>query len=435
MASLAAKFFSACLSGMVVTTLASLLLPVSQADQLPCHAVEATGQCTTAADDDETAETSVLQLGRGRRAALAAKTGENVSGDLVSGGSMLPCWGITVRPTEPGQCDVLVKKGLVKGNHLGWWNAPRQQDLAVLDRLKAGLAKRPWGNMSRNPWPDLRAGPARDVMQRMYEGTKVRGVFERVPRKLQGVFWMKGNCLPEELAVLQYGHWYEKENLFVSMTAPFSWAYPGGKPKDAPCYGTMYSNDESVGRHFARTFISLGLAFSFKFGDCEGNYCRDSPQPNDMAYAYIQQSYAGNLVNSTVGNSPLPNGLVAQAWTMEDTSGNGTKWRRVCAVGLGTCAFSEMGSYDLLKVIDGDGRPVQPYHDEFIQYMGDVPLLTWTGWASRAAKDDVVQAYCAVASQNLTNPPNGEHPFLVVEGTAQGAAARMTSVSKLVPMS
>ena len=42
------------------------------------------------------------------------------------------------------------------------------------------------------------------------------------------------------------------------------------------------------------------------------------------------------------------------------------------------------GGYTLLKVLDGEGNPVQPAYDEFIQYMGDVPIWTWAGTPNNA---------------------------------------------------
>lgn len=41
----------------------------------------------------------------------------------------------------------------------------------------------------------------------MYEATKVEGVPEKVPRELRGVYWMKGNPVPEELMVIQHAQW------------------------------------------------------------------------------------------------------------------------------------------------------------------------------------------------------------------------------------
>lgn len=66
---------------------------------------------------------------------------------------------------------------------------------------------------------------------------------------------------------------------------------------------------------------------------------------------------------------------------------DGTAWRRTIQFGKGSCADKEQGSYDLVKVLDGEGAPVQPYYDEFLEYMGDVPLMVWSGWKDAAARE------------------------------------------------
>ena len=39
-------------------------------------------------------------------------------------------------------------------------------------------------------------------------------------------------------------------------------------------------------------------------------------------------------------------------------------------------------STKLTKVLDASGAPVQPHFDEFVSYMGDVPIFLWTGHAA-----------------------------------------------------
>ena len=56
----------------------------------------------------------------------------------------------------------------------------------------------------------------------------------------------------------------------------------------------------------------------------------------------------------------------------------GIKWG---CVGVGCIPFR---GYMPLKVLDGEGNPVQPAYDEFIQYMGDVPIWTWAGTRNSA---------------------------------------------------
>merc|ERR1712087_800158 len=52
----------------------------------------------------------------------------------------------------------------------------------------------------------------------MYEGTKISGNWERIPKKLRGVYWMNGNGMPEVLASMQYAEFYEKEKIILVPT-------------------------------------------------------------------------------------------------------------------------------------------------------------------------------------------------------------------------
>ena len=62
----------------------------------------------------------------------------------------------------------------------------------------------------------------------------------------------------------------------------------------------------------------------------------------------------------------------------------GALWKRGCKFGLGRChPRIEFGSYTLTKVIDAAGAPLEPYHSEFVAYMGELPIFLWTGF-----KDD-----------------------------------------------
>merc|ERR1719401_1641171 len=110
----------------------------------------------------------------------------------------------------------------------------------------------------------------------MFEGTRVPGVFERVPEKLRGVFWMKGNPLPEELVVMQYSKWLNDEKSVVLPAAPFNWAWPAGRPKNAPKGGRFYSDDATAGLTNISKSVPLGRAYSFNFGvPCPGQRSED----------------------------------------------------------------------------------------------------------------------------------------------------------------
>mmetsp|Transcript_43503 Transcript_43503/g.110170 ORF Transcript_43503/g.110170 Transcript_43503/m.110170 type:complete len:410 (-) Transcript_43503:498-1727(-) len=311
------------------------------------------------------------------------------------------CRGAVVRPLEPAQSAVLVKDGLLP-QYRGWWNMPIQQSPHVLSELKESLYRVPWN--TRYPegltWPDMRAGLAKDIIPIMFEATKVSGVFEKMPQKMRGMYWMKGNGQAEELTITHYSQWFPEHEQMIVPFAPFMWAWPGGSPKDAPFGGAMYSQDFTAGLAAAMPMIIGGVVFSYKYSTCEGHYCRGHlPRNDDMAFAYMQTGAFGNMTQATdLGLVPsaqsgglIPPGSVSGAFTLEEMPGSegGALWKRTCYWGPGSCASTEFGSYDLIKIVDEHGEPVQPHYDEFIEYMGEVPLMVWAGWADEQAKKDV----------------------------------------------
>eukprot|EP00445_Apocalathium_hangoei_P002947 CAMPEP_0203858088 /NCGR_PEP_ID=MMETSP0359-20131031/11087_1 /ASSEMBLY_ACC=CAM_ASM_000338 /TAXON_ID=268821 /ORGANISM="Scrippsiella Hangoei, Strain SHTV-5" /LENGTH=349 /DNA_ID=CAMNT_0050774841 /DNA_START=3 /DNA_END=1052 /DNA_ORIENTATION=- len=306
------------------------------------------------------------------------------------------CLGTVVRPLEPAQSAVLVQDGLLP-QYRGWWNMPIQQSPDVLSELKKTLYPVPWGEKPWGEVPEMRAGLAKNIIPIMFEATKVSGVFEKMPKKMRGIYWMKGNGVSEELTILHYGQWFPEHERMIVPFAPFTWAWPGGRPRDAPMGGAFYSGDFTSGLLAASVMINGGLVFSYKYSTCEGSYCRRTN--DDMAFAYMQVAAFGNMTQA-VGLellvSELTGGLFpevgpAGAFTLEEMPGSedGSVWKRTCFWGFGSCAFMEFGSYDLVKIVGEHGEPVQPHYDEFIEYMGEVPLIVWAGWADEQAKKNV----------------------------------------------
>lgn len=95
----------------------------------------------------------------------------------------------------------------------------------------------------------LRVGEAspKEAIGIMFEVTRVPGIIETIPENLRGVFWMNGNAVPEELAIMQYEHWSEVVKTLCVPTVPFNWAWPAGKPKNVPFGGVMYSGNRTNG--------------------------------------------------------------------------------------------------------------------------------------------------------------------------------------------
>jgi len=287
--------------------------------------------------------------------------------------------------------------------HAMWYNMP-PQDLAQMQGFHADLTNMELppllANLSNNA-VTIGYGPGAKVARMMYEATKVNGLSENLPRELRGVYWMKGNPVPEELMVIQYAQWHEEEGLLVLPLAPWSWSWAAGKPKDAP--SDLYSCDLSAAAQAIQGLIMAQTALSAKFSTCKEGQ-KKTIQPvvckanceDKLAYGYLQLHQFGNLTEaanigallSAINNAPLLAGA-SGAFTLQKHphAKDGSIWRRPSQWGIrGDCATVESGTYDLVKVIDADGNKVQPWHDEFVKDMGDVPLMTWTGWKSEEGR-------------------------------------------------
>mmetsp|Transcript_50785 Transcript_50785/g.146525 ORF Transcript_50785/g.146525 Transcript_50785/m.146525 type:complete len:436 (-) Transcript_50785:55-1362(-) len=307
-----------------------------------------------------------------------------------------------------------------------WYNMPLQ-DLAKMKDYHAKLADVPLPQRLAeltHSTVTLAEGSAGDVARMMYEATKVGGVSEHVPKELRGVFWMKGNPVPEELMVIQHAQWHEEEKLLVLPFAPFMWSWASGRPKGAPA--STYTTDREAALTNADALILGQSALSAKFSTCKKGreqtrhpiVCDLRDCEDDLAYGYMQVHQFGNLTEAVdlghllgliTGNPDLAG--VSGAFTLQKArhASPGSMWRRTCQWGSSdTCVFAEAGSYDFVKIIDADGNFVQPWYDEFIEYMGDVPLMTWTGWHDAAARaehgkaiNNVVQAIQAGMYERL----------------------------------
>mmetsp|Transcript_72234 Transcript_72234/g.200253 ORF Transcript_72234/g.200253 Transcript_72234/m.200253 type:complete len:449 (-) Transcript_72234:72-1418(-) len=298
--------------------------------------------------------------------------------------------------------------GLVnEASQYDMWYAMPPQNLAQMQDFQ--------GQLTSVPLPELLAqvtgnggtlskGPAGKVARMMYEATKVNGLSENLPRELRGVYWMKGNPVPEELMVIQYAQWHEEEGLLVVPYAPWMWSWAAGRPAHAP--SDLYTDDDKAALSSALALTFGQTAISSKFGTCKQGrehtlhpiVCNTKECTDRLAYGYMQLHQFGNLTEAVNIGHLLS--LITNQSSLKDVSGaftlqkhphakDGSMWRRTSQWGCGgKCASIEAGSYDLVKVIDADGNFVQPWYDEFIKYMGDVPLMTWSGW-----KDEVARAY------------------------------------------
>lgn len=324
-------------------------------------------------------------------------------GRPVRPGLQPPWWCYGYPATTDSQCSSILPK-LGKSKTLGWWDMPKQDLSAIADSVTPFTNFTPSGSV-KDFLEDTTWGLAKasDAPKLMYEATKVSG-FEDVPEFLRGVFWMKGNGVAEELTVLQYGKWFKEEGIYVAVMAPLMWAWPAGMPEDAPYSGAMYSDSPSAGMTSASFLMSLEGAFSYKFSECPSYAaCHGKDSLGNMSFAYMQvhnQSRLGtaamNLGDMLTAPLPgMPSGIANGVFTLEtNPDAAGTNWRRQIRWGLGeSCANINIGSYNLQRILDGEGNPVKPNFDDFVSYMGDIELLLWTGFKNDTVRNERAQKH------------------------------------------
>lgn len=256
-----------------------------------------------------------------------------------------------------------------------------------------------------------------DMVDIMYQGTKIQGVWDKVPSKLRGVFWMRDNGAPEELVVLQYGRYFEESNQYIMPLAPFMWGWPISEPPQAPHGGVLYKLGLNATVQAAYGLTGNQLTLSYKFGPCPSGakYCSPDHPGDDTAYATMQSHNQGNLLTVVnMGNLidaillflgiKIPSDKLTGAFTLQEMDGvkPGSLYKRTCHWGLGRCDCIEMGSYDLTKIVDGDGNHIEPYYSDFIKYMGDHELFAWMGFKSQKDMNEVIDAYKKQAADDFT---------------------------------
>uniref|UniRef100_A0A7S2QC30 Uncharacterized protein n=1 Tax=Zooxanthella nutricula TaxID=1333877 RepID=A0A7S2QC30_9DINO len=205
----------------------------------------------------------------------------------------------------------------------------------------------------------------------LYNGTKIAGNWESVPSLVRGVFWMRGNGVPEILATLQYAEWFGDEKILLLPNAPFSWSWYGGAepPTGADDFAHVYNFIEARSLAEAQGEGNITVAVSFK--PCpEDAFCVAGS--DNLTFGDVQSHSDGILTSPSVMTSFV-------TWTMEEMAGveNGSLWYRRVSLYCSTVGF---GSYELTKIIDEDGQRIEPYYSEYVQYMEGAPHIIWTGF-------------------------------------------------------
>jgi len=171
--------------------------------------------------------------------------------------------------------------------------------------------------------------PADEAAEMMYE--KLHGKTEGLPEKLQGVFWMSGNCLPDLMMAFD-GSSFNPDKRIVTLHygAPYNWTWSAWAP-------------------FPTHLLGWWMAVT-----AFGSYLTCSP-----IRFYFNEDYTDARLYLYVFNCiwlPVP-----MTWTMTDISQDkdGSVWDR----GIYICCIRSFFSYKLCKIISGSGEHLSPFQD------------------------------------------------------------------------
>lgn len=267
---------------------------------------------------------------------------------------------------------------------IGWWSMPRKQPFSDLRRAQSRLYKQQTRSLAGM---NMSFGVAlgSNAPRMMFYATKVEGVWDQVPEKLRGVFWVRGHGR-EELMVLQYSRWFESGGLLVVPTAPFSYAWSAGSRAEA-ADGEGFFYEPQAAEHLSLDAILEGPTHSFKFSVCPpGAACS---RGHNLAYAEVQVHPTGSTLTGRSPSSLHGRFLALQDFWKgseslqeEFSEVPGTRWRVVEDWGLlrCNCVQHQVRTYE--KIVDGDGEPMEPQYSDFLRVVGGDPLYFWTGWPS-----------------------------------------------------
>lgn len=301
----------------------------------------------------------------------------------------------------------LVDKCLNGNPLLGWWNMPWSQPWVMQEEIKSELSPIDLSKLVQAPYLKSTWGQtsAKEAARIMYKATRIHGVFEQVPEQFRGVFWFKGDGTGESLVSLQCGRWFEDELIYVQATSPFGWAWAEGMPEGACGLQRCEISVSERSKFTKNTAAGLpGTSFSYNFNE------------KSLKHAVVEDHNNGNLLETgnpgdMIANHmrkagiPVPDGIFTGKFTLEEVEGvkPGSVYKRGCYWGVGDLNWFEFGSYHLTKIIDENGSPLEPYHSEFLNFIGDTPLYMWTGFANKEAQEEAIQYYEHLASASRLN--------------------------------
>merc|ERR1719356_181099 len=157
---------------------------------------------------------------------------------------------------------------------------------------------------------------------------------------------------------------------------PLSRAWFGGRRLDPPASvaggGWLYKL--LGGRDLAQAGVVELLSLSFE--DCPSwARCAGIPGNSSLTFANIQAHQSGE----PAGLEPISRYLAASLEEIDNPE-PGTNWYvRITSV----CGQLNIGGFELVRVISASGTKVQPFHNEFEEYMEGQPTIVWSGFSAK----------------------------------------------------
>lgn len=224
---------------------------------------------------------------------------------------------------------------------------------------------------------------AEDGPTRLYEASKVDGKWDLVPNQLRGVYWMKGNLMAQVLVTFQYGMWYNEARTLLVPNSPWTRAWYGGRsedPSDPSLLARLRSPPSDLSllgkaAYLLRDGKSLAEASTEPSGintTMSIRFEADSLNATDFTFASVMTHPDGDLAKNGEKyfdgySMEAPDGIAGPA---------GAVYFRQVSFLCGK--LSGGNGYNLTKIIDGNGLPLEPYFSEYQAFMNNTRLIVWS---------------------------------------------------------
>jgi hypothetical protein len=223
------------------------------------------------------------------------------------------------------------------------------------------------------PWRGVKtvADDAETISKLMLQATS--GPWTKdIPDDLQGVFWMDGNAISEELAVMNMAQWNSANNSAIRPISPAGWSWL-----------------DIAGQNIVKATNPEGREKMQLF------WFETSALTTGRIWTMLD-----NLLSSV-----RPTAKIGR-WSMERLPGPGVNFYRGCY----WVNLVEFGSYKLRKIMHTDGTKIQPAFDDYVHYrktkQAGKGTVLFKGYEKRGATASAASVPVATSDleKNLQSP-------------------------------